>query len=260
MHKLDLPFYRRIRVQLMLYMLLVTLVFGAVVLLVVFRTVRSSLLTSLLDQGKIIGANVAELAAEKLIENDEIALRRLIEKYSHYPNVDYILVEDFDHKIKVDTYNGNVPPELLGVETPGGQPASQMQVVETGYRTRGKLRRVYDVRIPIKEGLLGFVRVGLKQSFIEEKVGDALLTTGLVLILSIVMMIGTALVFITLQITRPVLKLTEAAERISLGDFETSLYINVNNELRILAESIDRMKESLKTSLLRLKTRTVNRF
>ncbi len=260
MPKTALPFYRRIRVQLILYMGFMTLVFGTVVLVVVFRTVRASLTTTLIDQGKIIGSNVAELAAEKLIEDDEIALRQLIEKYSHYPNVDYILVEDFNRKIKVDTYNGNVPPELVKAAAPVEQQGSQVQVWETAYHFRGKMRPVYDVQIPIKEGLLGFVRVGLKQIFIQEKVEDVLLTTGLVLILSIVIMIGTVLVFITLQITRPVLKLTEAAERISLGDFEASLHVHVKNELQILAESIERMKESLKTSLLRLKARPVNRF
>ena len=88
-----------------------------------------------------------------------------------------------------------------------------------------------------------------------------LLYIGFIILLGTLAAIALALFVITTQVTRPVIALANAAKEISLGNFNASVELNVQNELQILASAIDRMRESLKTSLERLKTRsTIGRF
>ncbi|MCB0271352.1 MAG: HAMP domain-containing protein, partial [Calditrichaeota bacterium] len=66
---------------------------------------------------------------------------------------------------------------------------------------------------------------------------------------------------ITSQVARPIDQLITAAKEISLGNFNTPVQVQVQNELQELAAAIERMKESLKTSLERLRSRsTIGRF
>ena len=129
----------------------------------------------------------------------------------------------------------------------------------TPYNVQGE--EVYDITYPIKDGLLGFVRVGLRKSFVDEQINRTLLYIGAVIAFGTLIIILVALAVITVQVTRPVIKLTEAANEISMGNFNTPIEVKAKNELQVLAVAIDRMKESLKTSLTRLKTKsTIGRF
>jgi len=54
-------------------------------------------------------------------------------------------------------------------------------------------------------------------------------------------------------IVKPIVYLTEVADRISLGDLETKIEIRSTDEVGMLAESFDRMQESLKAAIERLR-------
>lgn len=54
-------------------------------------------------------------------------------------------------------------------------------------------------------------------------------------------------------IVKPVIYLTDVADRISLGDLDTKIEIHSNDEVGMLAESFDRMQESLKAAIERLR-------
>ena len=54
-------------------------------------------------------------------------------------------------------------------------------------------------------------------------------------------------------IVKPIIYLTAAADRISLGDLDTKIEIKASDEVGMLAESFDRMQESLKAAIERLR-------
>jgi methyl-accepting chemotaxis protein len=56
-------------------------------------------------------------------------------------------------------------------------------------------------------------------------------------------------------IVQPVLRLTEAADKISLGDLDIKISVASKGEVGRLAESLERMRESLKAAILRLRSR-----
>ena len=245
-----------LRSKVIITMIVGTLLFGAVILFVVYYYLNQTLTKSLISQGVIIGNSLSELAAEKLIEEDIVALRNIIEKNRAYPNIEYILIEDADRRIKTDTFNGQIPPELLN-RAPFDPTSGQNYTTQVlSYKLSPQIVRVYDVLIPIREGLLGFVRVGMAKATIDRQIQKTVFIVSGVIIGGLLLAIIMALTLITVQVTQPVLHLRSAAEKISLGDFDTTINIRVKNELQDLGVAIDRMRESLKTCMQRLKVRS----
>jgi len=56
---------------------------------------------------------------------------------------------------------------------------------------------------------------------------------------------------------RPIIHLTWAANRISMGDLETRVEVTSRDEVGVLAESFGRMQESLKAAITRLRKRQI---
>ena len=54
-------------------------------------------------------------------------------------------------------------------------------------------------------------------------------------------------------IVKPIVYLTDIANRISLGDLDTKIEIRSSDEVGMLAESFERMQESLKAAIERLR-------
>jgi HAMP domain-containing protein len=253
-------FFSSLRVKISIYILVGAVILSGVIIGVTSHYLNQTLTDSLISQGRIVANSIAELAAEKLIEEDVVGMKKIMEKYRYYVSNQYILIVDPTYKVVTDTYNGNIPPELSNETVYTNFDFSSGKEYEvTTMNVQGS--EVYDILLPVKEGLLGFVRVGLKKSLIEEQVQTTIFYIGGIIALGTLAAIVIALMVITVQVTRPVAHLAKAAQEISLGNFNTPVEIKVKNELQTLAASIDRMKESLKTSLERLKTRsTVGRF
>ncbi len=241
-----------LRWKITLYIFLGAILFSAVVLYVTYRYVNIMLTDSLLEEGRIVGANIAELAAEKLIEDDMVALKSVIEKYKYYSNIEYILIEDFNNNIKTDTYNGNVPEEIINGHV-YDESNDNMDDMVKRLDIRSQNEEIYDILQPIKEGLLGFVRVGMKKSYVDGRIRETMFYLSLVFIVGTFLAIILAIFIITLQITRPIAYLTNSAYKISMGEFNVPVKVNVRNEIGILAEAVERMRESLKTSIDRLR-------
>jgi methyl-accepting chemotaxis protein len=162
--------------------------------------------------------------------------------------------------MQTDTYNGIVPQVLIGANNYDVSGDVDYHIQPISINQNETREKVYDILVPIKEGLLGFTRVGMKKSYVDSQIQKTLLYLGIITTFGIVISIIVALIIITTQITRPVLYLTNAAENISLGNLDLSIEVKVKNELQVLASAIDRMRESLKTCLERMKTRPVSRF
>jgi nitrogen fixation/metabolism regulation signal transduction histidine kinase len=55
------------------------------------------------------------------------------------------------------------------------------------------------------------------------------------------------------QITRPLVHLTDIADRISLGDLKAKITVNTKDEIGVLADSLRRMQMSLRAAIERLR-------
>jgi HAMP domain-containing protein len=240
-----------LRIRIVFILLLGAIVFSSITLFLTYTYINKTLTESLIEQGSIVAANIAEIAAEKLIEDDLVALRSTIEKYKYYSNIEYILIEDFNDEIKVDTYNGNIPNEII-MGHPQKEKMNEKQYTVELVNVYSLGIKSYDIKQPVKEGLLGFVRVGMRKSYVDAKIKETITYLSLVFLIGIFLAIILAIFIVTLQISRPIAHLTDMAYKISMGDFNKPIRVSVKNEIGILAEAIERMRVSLKSALDRL--------
>ncbi|MCB0259438.1 MAG: hypothetical protein KDE62_06925, partial [Calditrichaeota bacterium] len=86
-----------LRVKITIYILIGAVVFSGVIILVTSHFLRQTLTDSLVNQGRIVASSIAELAAEKLIEEDQVGLKKISEKYRYYLSNEYIIIVDADY-------------------------------------------------------------------------------------------------------------------------------------------------------------------
>jgi methyl-accepting chemotaxis protein len=104
--------------------------------------------------------------------------------------------------------------------------------------------------------LLAAAQTGLKSNF-DDRVGSAqntLLLSALAAFAGIAVAIVLALI-IAQSITRPIARLAEVADRMSLGELDIDIDVSGANEIGQLAESLRRMQASLRSAIERPRMR-----
>ena len=104
--------------------------------------------------------------------------------------------------------------------------------------------------------MLDTAQTGLHDDFQSRIDGaqNALLFTSIAALGGIAIAIVLALI-IAQSITRPVARLAEVADRMSLGELDIEIDVVGTNEVGQLAESLRRMQASLRSAIERLRTR-----
>ena len=112
-------------------------------------------------------------------------------------------------------------------------------------------KTVYETTAPILEGQVGSVSVAIWADSVEDEVRGAVLPLAGLMAAAL----AAGLIFslmVTRGITRRVLGLKEIADRVSLGDLETPVAMESNDELGDLARALERMRASLRAAMVRL--------
>lgn len=110
---------------------------------------------------------------------------------------------------------------------------------------------------PVKspdDQLVGYIGVGVKNSYYNQVLYTSLLIIAVATLIFLALGIGLA-VFLSQQLTLPITQLTEAANRISLGELDDPIVIASKDEIGQLGESLERMRISLKQAIERLRSR-----
>jgi HAMP domain-containing protein len=113
---------------------------------------------------------------------------------------------------------------------------------------------VHETAVPILEGQLGRVHVGFWADAVQTEIQRALLP--IVGIIAVVPLVGALLSFLLAHwIVRPIVSLREIADKVTMGDLETSVggeCVSSPDEIGDLARSLERMRSSLRAAMLRL--------
>ncbi|MBX7223264.1 MAG: HAMP domain-containing protein [Blastocatellia bacterium] len=111
--------------------------------------------------------------------------------------------------------------------------------------------------LPVKsvdDKIVGYVGVAIKESWFSAIVNKVLYLIVAIIIFFLLVAIGVATV-ISKRLTQPIILLTEASNRISLGELDEAIAIGSTDEIGQLAESLERMRISLKQAIERLRRR-----
>jgi HAMP domain-containing protein len=220
------------------------LLFGVLVLLVVnhqmSRVLRAQLDLRALD----IATNLSDSVAAHVLKGNALDVYALVSKYALLPGVAYTLVRDGKGKVIAHSL-GTLPQELReSSPSPGQRPASQREIPFRG-------RRVFETSAPMLAGRVGSVSVAIWAHTVEEEIRRAILPLVGVVAIALAASLLFALL-VTRGITGRVLRLKDIADKVSLGDLETPVGIESNDEIGDLAHAFERMRSSLKAAMARL--------
>jgi two-component system, cell cycle sensor histidine kinase and response regulator CckA len=217
---------------------------GVSVVAVVYHVMVRSLRTQVDQRAFAMAVNLSDAAAGYVVAGNSLALHALVAKYALFDEVAYTFVEDATGKV-VSHSLGAFPAELKGALSPGGL----RQTLQRTLSFRGK--DVYETRVPILDGQVGAAHVGIWGDAVEGEIRAAILPLlGLIVV---VLVAGVALaLFVAGGISRPIRRLTKSAESMSRGDLDTPVAIHSRDEIGDLADSLERMRASLKAAMARL--------
>jgi HAMP domain-containing protein len=229
----------------------VMLVLSVVVIAAMYQLTRNILRDQLDKRALAVATNLSDATAGHLMGRNLLGLHASLRKYSLLDGVAYAFIEDHKGEIIAHTLE-TLPPELRQERPAGGHRETQRRELSVRDRT------VYETSIPVLGGQVGSVHVGFWADAVEKEIQSALLR--LVGIISIVPFVGALLSFILAHwIVRPIVGLTEVADKVTKGDLETSVSgkcVQSRDEIGDLARSLERMRSSLKAAMMRLERET----
>jgi len=189
-----------------------------------------------------IATNLSDASAAYVSRRNTLELDALIAKYGRLDGVSYAYIQDAKGEVIASSLQP-FPPELKDANLERRMAGSRMTSV------RGK--PVYDTRVPLLEGQLGTVHVGLWAETVRTEVRGTLLT--IIGLIALCLAAGIALsILLASMAIRPILDLKASADEISRGQLDTPVAIRSDDEVGELARSLERMRASLKAAMLRL--------
>jgi HAMP domain-containing protein len=220
------------------------LLFGLLVLAVVNHQMGRALRTQLDRRALDITSNLGDAAAAHMLRGNVLELYAMVTKYSFLSGVAYTFIKDQKGGILAHSL-GAFPSELSESLVASDQrEPNQRELMFRG-------RRVYETRAPILEGRVGAVYVGIWADTVASEIQQALLPVGWLIVAAVAAGVVFSIV-IAQGIIERVLRLKEMADKVSMGDLETPVGVETNDEIGDLARSLERMRSSLKAAMMRL--------
>jgi HAMP domain-containing protein len=219
--------------------------FGALTLALVYFTLKSSLTKQWIQRARVTAVNVSDRTSSHLFKKDAVRLREFLRKYTNRREMAYVLIED--RKGGILSHSFAVLPQQLQNTVAIDRPQIDGQRL-----LRLGEGRVYEVRVPILEGQMGAVRVGIWKDAIDAEISKTVVP---IMKLVLVVFCGGILmaIFLVWRITRPIVRLVKTARRISEGELDVpSLAVDDADEFGELSRSFERMRSSVKAAIVRL--------
>ncbi len=214
-----------------------------------------SLESELIERGKSLGLDLSQYIGELILEEDVVGLTGIITRLLSFETAQYILILDDEGNVIADTFNGDIPQELSmrSVSIEINEYAPELITIKD-------IEEVcYDIIVPVAEGSLGFIRIGMKRSYIIEKVQHT--NNYIFLSVLVVTIIGIIIVyFLANKIINPILNLAHTANEISTGKLDEKVAVKTNDEINYMAEAVERLRESLNIALARLNKNKTRRI
>lgn len=225
----------------------VMFVLGGCAIAVVHRLTGNTLRDQLERHSLAIAHNFSDAAAAHIAGGNTLALHALARKYTLHDGVAYAYVEGGNGAILAHTF-GSFPEEIRPQSRPGvGREPERRSLQWAG-------RPVVDTAVPVLEGQIGSVHVGFWADRLQDEVQGALIP--IVAVIAVIPFVGALLSFLLAQwIVRPIVDLTEIAEKVTMGDLELSVggdRVSTRDEIGDLARALERMRSSLKAAMMRL--------
>lgn len=176
---------------------------GSSVTVYIAYTLQSSLKKEMAMRAEVLGAAIAERAAEPILLNDVITVDEIMRDCIKRPWVAYCAVKDREARVLAGSFEGPTPQGLL-------QSSRENRIYIPEY---GEL---WEFSFPITEGEAGYLFIGLRWSPVRETIVNHIRNSiGIGLVLSLVF-IGLSYA-VSGRFLAPIVKLTSMTRRVAMG-------------------------------------------
>lgn len=228
-----------IRVKILGMTLGLLLLLGLGVMLQVRSSMASTLRAQLEDESMAIGRDLAARATDFILLNDLINLQKLItETQTNLPDVRYAFIVDKSGQVLTHTFGLGFPMDLLDVNIAAPDAHHQTVVLQTNDGI------VWDTAVPILGGRAGSARIGVSDIRLRQTVQT--LTSQMIYVILLALVLGLLVAAtLTWVLTRPILELVNATQRVTQGDFSPQVKRWADDEIGDLADAFNIMTAEL---------------
>jgi PAS domain S-box-containing protein len=216
--------------------------------LMVVIFVRSQLLDALraeyTEKGHNMAVNLAARSKHLVLTEDFVSLLQLVKDLKNSDeDITYAYVADRKRCVLAHTFAGGFPKDLVGVNSPEPGDAWKHELLDT-VNEEGKEDLVRDIAVPILQGKVGFVHVGVSEHRIRRTILQFTLALVAIAGFALLVAVGLAAV-VSWVVTQPVRNLIEAARKIRDGELGQQVVASTKDEIGDLVESFNQMSDEL---------------
>jgi two-component system, NtrC family, sensor kinase len=191
------------------------ILFGTVNILLINRIVYTSLDEELQQRGMSISRMISYRAVDYLLYDDRVALNRLVDEIIIAdPSIEYIIILNRYNEIFAHTFEGMVPSDLLSINS-----TDNTKITTSHIMPKGSRNLIRDIAIPLFDGKVGTVRVGMTEENISRTLNQA--GTTMIGMVAAFFIIGLLGIFgFSYMVTHPVQSIGRIAEGIDFASIK----------------------------------------
>ncbi|GAB4328403.1 MAG: hypothetical protein Kow0037_02680 [Calditrichia bacterium] len=229
----------------------VALIFLGILFLILHRIEKAERAAQY-EKARIVSTYLSELASEKIVAEDWGGLEHLLSKYQKLLKDGYIIIEDFSGKVVTHSFAGK-NPVLFYPDSLHSVEEKKSAFLEWNVKDKRIAEVFRDYRFPIRDGLLGFIRVGFSEREFQSQINKKKIFIWILFLFGIFLAIILTVFIVTLMVRRPIIRLIAEAYRVSMGQLNQPVTGSESAELKQLSSSMERIRISLKLAMDRLK-------
>ena len=224
---------------------------GLLISLMVTQRYSRSLFEALTTQAENTAQVVSLEAVDKILADNQVALEKMLDHHMRSnPSLAYLFILKSD-KILAHTFTTVVPSGLLKANSSNpGQQFNLRQITST------KGEHYLDISWPILAGMGGELRAGFFEKPYRQQVMRLWLQMSALTLAILSISLTLSLLFVR-RITRPLIALADATQKIDKGEWDVRLPVQGNDEVGRLAWSFNQMIAHLKNYTCRLEEQTL---
>ncbi|MEG8945709.1 ATP-binding protein [Rosettibacter firmus] len=192
----------------------IVMIFGSINSILIYNNVQRSLQSETEKRALFIARSISNQIIPSILFEDYITLQNTINNIKEIDeNIFYVFVVDNKNKLIVHTFQSEFPYSLLDANSLKDNQTSKTQLL---LLKDFKEELILDIAVPIMDGRIGTVRVGLKESSIISDVQQTVNVFWLMVATFLAIGIIGAFVFAKF-ITKPIKEIQNVADNIDLN-------------------------------------------
>lgn len=223
----------------------------------IFYAINSTVTDTLYQKHEQRGISIASNLALNVVDFllvDNISQVHLLIKHTkeNEHDIEYIYLVDGKGHVPAHTFHGGFPTDLKKLNKGLDNKPHTLQLIES------ELGILQDISVPILQGSLGHIHVGLSRQFIDQKLSNIRLRILLICLVACIIAVTFA-VILSRRITQPIVRLTNISIAMAEGKLNHQVDLQNIDEVGKLAHSFDLMRNSIQKTILSLQKEIAER-